>query len=104
MVEVLDEMAAAAKWEIKLPSNRYMKKLNAATHKHRVCCKIEGYEILVDSRLLYEMTKVLHKAKGYAVYMKGYTTSNKQITPLCIYIKGDNGDGLLMPLECKNRA
>lgn len=103
MVEVL-ELASAAKWEIVLPSNSYMKKLNAATHKHRVCCKIEGFEIFVDTRLLFEMMKVLHKAKGYAAYLKGYTPSNKEKTVICIYIKGENGDGLLMPLECKNRA
>lgn len=105
MTEILDMLAAEERREpIPLPSNSYMKKLNAATHKRYALCKIDGHEIFVDCRLLYEMTKVLHGAKGYAVMLEGYTPANKRMERTCIYLAGDNGDGLLMPLECLTRV
>lgn len=105
MIEILDTLATDESREpIPLPSNSYMKKLNAATHKRFALCKIDGHEIFVDCRLLYEMTKVLHGAKGYAVMMEGYTPAHRKVERTCIYLTGSNGEGLLMPLECLTRV
>lgn len=104
MVEVMDNLKKQEKAEpIQLPSNSYMKKLNKATNKRYSVCKIVGREIFVDCRLLYEMTKVLGDTKGYSAKLEGYTTGNKRVERTAIYLKGQNGDGLLMPFDCKTR-
>lgn len=103
MIREIDKLANSKyKKPITLPSIGYLKRKNRAKLDYRIPIKLPGHEIFVNSKLLYEMLKVLHNAEGYSVEMRGFNGKSK-VDTTAIYLKADNGDGVLCPLKMYTR-
>ena len=87
--------------EIRLPSKSYLKKLIAANKARLIPTKIDGEEIFVDARMLYHITKALGKVCAYKTKMRGYRKAEQREGFDMLYLEGENGTGLLMPMICR---